>query len=420
MTKNSNKVWLVVGVLFFFAFNGTSETLDDKEPESVMDYYLLLPLKFLPYLTTDSRSDREKAVRMKSLDGRLMKAGLMSDEVTTTLVLFKRSDGSDLVAVENRSCPAGCTSRLNLLSYTQHQWVDVTHDLLPPIDDATIQSLLQKVYRNSNDPGRRSQLIYTLQKSGASIDVNEYWSGMVLGQLEWANDAFTFKPQEAAGGNDTVLASTDNAAGDRLQIIGLDPESPATLPLNGHFRIKIAYQLKSAKYCYIGVKPVVLDERLPDDFTGGLMHYKPGSGVTTGYIGFNNQAHLELIRIAMLDEQKSPILTLNYNVDANWIGTLDCPKFYVECFPNADSSSSVLACMVYPSGLRPQQEPSYHWKLSNGLIASGQGTRRITVNLNGAEATTMNAEVQVGNLPASCERRSSTTLSISSFVKPKG
>src|SRR5258705_1614156 len=69
MTKNSNKVWLVVGVLVFFAFTGTSQTLDDREPKSVIEYYLLLPLKFLPYLPTDSRSEREKAVRMKSLDG---------------------------------------------------------------------------------------------------------------------------------------------------------------------------------------------------------------------------------------------------------------------------------------------------------------------------------------------------------------
>jgi hypothetical protein len=36
------------------------------------------------------------------------------------------------------------------------------------------------------------------------------------------------------------------------------------------------------------------------------------------------------------------------------------------------------------------------------------------------EAATVNAEVQIGNLPASCERSPSTTLSISSTIKPKG
>ena len=94
-----------------------------------------------------------------------------------------------------------------------------------------------------NEPGRQSQLIYTLRKHGPSIEVNEHWSGMVLGEYEWANDAFIFKSEEAAGSNYRVLAETDNPEGDRLQIIGIDPEPPASLPLNGHLRIRIAYHL---------------------------------------------------------------------------------------------------------------------------------------------------------------------------------
>ena len=158
--------------------------------------------------------------------------------------------------------------------------------------------------------------------------------------------------------------------------------------------------------------PVVVEQRLPDDFTSGSMRYKPGSGVTTVYFGFNNEAHVELLKVTMADEQRKPILTLNYPVDANWKGRRECPTFHVECFPNTDSSGAPLACMVYPSGVLPGQELTYQWNLSTGTIASGQGTRRITVNLIGIEAETIKAELEIGGLPLSCERKASFTGSI--------
>ena len=362
MKWNSNKPWLVVVVLFLLSGSSLAQVPDDRRPKSILDYYFLLPQKYLAYLTADSRSVREAAIQIKDLDGGFLKAGLATDEVSTALALFKKSDGSDLIAVENRSCPAACSSSLNLLSYANDQWSNATQELLPAIDESKIQALLQRQYMSRpNEPIRQSQLIYTLRKQGETIEVYEHWSGMVLGEFEWANDAFTFKSEEAVSSSFRVLAATDNPQGDRLQIISVDPESPASLPLNGHLRIKIAYQLKSTKYCFISARPVVVEERLPDDFTSGSMRYKPGSGVTTVFFGFNNQAHVELLKVTMADEQRKPILTLTYPVDANWKGKRDCPTFHVECFPNTDSSRAPLACMVYPSGVLPGQELTYHW-----------------------------------------------------------
>src|ERR1051325_983978 len=416
MSWNSSKPWLAMLVLFLLTGSSLAQVPDDRRPKSILDYYFLLPHKYLAYLTADSRPVREAAIQIKDLDGGFLKSGLATDEVSTALALFRKSDGSDLIAVENRSCPSACSSSLNLLSYANDQWADVTHDLLPAIDASKIQALLQRQYMSRpNEPMRQSHLIYTLRKHGESIEVNEHWSGMVLGEFEWANDAFIFKPQEAVDSNYRVLAATDNPEGDRLQIIGVDPESPASLPLNGHLRIRIAYQLKSTKHCFIWATPVVVEERLPDEFTSGSMRYKPGAGVTTVWFGFNNQAHLDLLRVTMADEQRKPILTLTYPIDANWKGKRECPTFHVECFPNTNSSSAALACMVYPSGVLPGQEFTYQWNVSNGSITSGQGTRRITVNLIGAEAETIKAELEIGNLPLSCERKVSFTGSI----KPK-
>ena len=412
MSWNSSKPWLAMLVLFLLTGSSLPQVRDDRRPKSVLDYYFLLPHKYLPYLTADSRPVREAAIQAKDLDGGFLKSGLGTDEVSTALALFRKSDGSDLIAVENRSCPGPCSSSLNLLLYANDQWTDVTHDLLPAIDGGRIQALIQRQYLSRPNEQMRQSLIYTLRKNGGSIEVNEHWSGMVLGEFEWVNDAFIFKSEDAGGSNYRVLGAIDNPEGDRLQIIGVDPD-PASLPLNGHLRIRIAYQLKSGKSCFIWATPIVLDGR-PDDFTSGSMRYKPGSGVTTVWFGFNNQAHIDLVRVTMADEQRKPILTLTYPIDANWKGKRECPTFHVECFPNTDSSVAPLACMVYPSGVLPGQEFTYQWNVSTGSIASGQGTRRITVNLIGTEAETIKAELEIGNLPLTCERKASFTGSIKS------
>jgi len=86
-------------------------------------------------------------------------------------------------------------------------------------------------------------------------------------------------------------------------------------------------------------------------------------------------------------------------------------------FPDIDYSGAVVACMVYPNGLSPGQELSYKWTLSNGVIASGQGTRRIVVSPPNNEAGTLKAEVEVGNLDSTCEKNASYVMPIGSPVK---
>lgn len=409
MSWNSRKPLLAMLVLFMLTGSSLAQVSDDRTPKSILDYYFLLPHKHLAYLKADSRSVREAAIKIKDLDGGFLKSGLEADEVYTSLALLKKSDGSDLIAVENRSCPSGCSSNVKLLLYAYNQWTDVTHDLLPAIDEGKIDALMQGKYvMPSKERMGPSKFIYTLRKNG-TIEVNEHWTGMVLGEFEWVNDAFVFKPEEAVRSNYRVLAETDNPQGDRLQIIGIDPEPPATLPLDGHLRIRIAYNLKSGKHGFIWATPVVLEQRLPDTFTSGSMPYKPGSGVTTVYLGFNNEAHLNLLRVTMVDDQRKPILTLTYPIDANWKGKRACPVFRLNCFPDRNSSGASLACMVYPSGVLPGQEFTYQWSVSAASIVTGQGTRRITLIPSRAETEEFKVELDIGNLPGNCERKASFT-----------
>jgi len=124
MRWNLSKPRLAVLVLFLLMGSSLAQMPGGRRPKSILDYYFLLPPKYLPYLTADSRPAREAAIEISDLDGGFLKSGLATDEVSTALALFKKSDGSDLIAVENRACPAACSSSLNLLLYGNDQWVE--------------------------------------------------------------------------------------------------------------------------------------------------------------------------------------------------------------------------------------------------------------------------------------------------------
>jgi hypothetical protein len=282
--------------------------------------------------------------------------------------------------------------------------VDVTAGRLPVIDDITLRGILNKQLTSKDGaaPDFTPSLLYTLPRGGTAIRVSEHWSGMTVGQLAWEGGKFVFEPAgspELADGQD-VLASASNTSGDRIQIVGLNPEPPAKLPLKGHLRVSVAYELKSARACFIWVRPVVAERRLPDHFTSGSMLHKRGSGVATGYFGFNNQAHVDQLEVVMADERHKKLLTLTYDVGADWEGVRECPTLRVSCFSSAPDSAVPVGCTVYPSGLSPGQHLTYYWTISNGNIIAGHGTHHIKIDTGGEERVT--ATVEVGGLGAGC------------------
>jgi hypothetical protein len=402
-------------VVVMMMVTALSSFIAQPKPMTVLDYYLALPQKYLKYAGGDSAKERSAALYVKDVETGYLQARQPNGEFYSAVALFKRSDGSDLLAVENRECAAGCNEEFYLLDYEDGQWIDVTAKTLPAMKPEEFSGALQKQFKARD--GFEPRIMHRLSSKDATIDVSEYWSGVNLGRLEWINGGFVFKPSvaQAASVGRNVLASVSNPEGDWLAIIEVGPESPARLPLKGRLNVRIAYQLRSARACRIWARPVVLEERLPDEFTHGSMLYLQGSGELTTWFGFDNQAHLQQFKVVMADEQKKNLLTLNYNVDARWEGVLDCPTFRVECFPNDFSSpNSPLACMVYPSGVHPEQTFDYKWSISAGTITSGQGTRRIILNTNGIEPQNVTAEVLVSIPLGKCVTNASYTVPLGS------
>jgi hypothetical protein len=375
---------------------------------NILDYYLRMPQQYLKHAGGDGAEARRAALYVNDVEYGYLLAREPDGEFYSALSLFKRADGGDLIAVENRECARGCNEELYLLTYEDGRWKDVTPGMLPAIDEGELRGTLAKQFKTRD--GFQPRIMHRLAGGAAPIEVSEYWSGVGLGRLEWNGGEFVFKRLAAAGAPParTVLASVVNPAGDRLEIIGIEPELPARLPLKGRLNVRVAYELRSARACHIWARPVVLEQRLPDEFTHGSMLYLPGSGELTTWFGFDNQAHLDQLKVTMVDDQGKNLLTVNYSVDANWEGALECPTFRVECFPNDATPDAPLACMVYPSGVRPDgvrpdQKFTYAWTTSKGTITSGQGTRRIILNTDGLNKGDLTARVEVGGLPGKCQ-----------------
>ena len=377
---------------------------------NVLDYYLMMPRKYLKYVGGDSAQARQAALYVSDVENGYLQAREPNGEIYSAVALYRRPDASDLIAVENRECEnGGCMEEFYLLAYTEGEWVDVTAKMLPALSDEEVLGGLVQRFK----PGEsfRPRLLHRLSGGGASIDVSEYWSGIALGELQWVSGEFKFKPflNASAHASRNVLASVGNAEGDRLEIISIEPELSNRLPLKGRLQVKVAYQLRSAQACRIWARPVVLEERLPDEFTHGSMLYLQGTGVLTTWFGFDNQAHLQQFKVEMVDEKKKSLLTLSYNLDARWEGALPCPTFHVECFRNDHDRNVPLACMAYPSGVLPGQKFDYKWDISAGTITSGQGTRRIILNTDGVQTEGLTATLEVGGLSGKCTNKVSYT-----------
>lgn len=397
--------------------------LASQKPRTILDYYLLMPHRYLQLQGVDSRAARESAISIKDVENEYLQIRQQPGEVHTALTLFKRPEGADILGVETRSCIRGCSSKLTFLLYKNDRWVDITSESMPVIDDVTVRAILNNriTSRQENLADFHPRLLYNVPRGGSAISVIEHWSGMEVGQLEWERDRFVFKGSASPEVNETqtVLASVSNEAGDRLQLIGFNPEPPARLSLKQHLRVRVAYELKSAPACLIWVRPVITEIRLPDHFNSGSMFHSKGYGLTTRYFGFNNQAHIDQFKVVMADEQHKELLSLTYNLSADWEGAMECPSLRISCFSKGRSSAVPIGCTVYPSGLQPGQYLTYNWAISSGKILSGHGTHHIRIDTDGAENVT--ATVEVGGLGGTCVSNASfasTPATVGRLSKP--
>jgi hypothetical protein len=90
-----------------------------------------------------------------------------------------------------------------------------------------------------------------------------------------------------------------------------------------------------------------------------------------------------------------------------------CPTVSVTCPDTVYLGGDVLSFVVNVTGGDPNVTPTYNWTVSNGSIASGQGTVAIRLDLGEVtDNSTVTATVDVGGYDRECSTSSSCTASV--------
>jgi len=93
-----------------------------------------------------------------------------------------------------------------------------------------------------------------------------------------------------------------------------------------------------------------------------------------------------------------------------------CPTITVDCPTSAVQPGTAATVTVNLSGGAPGLTPTYNWSVSDGTIASGQGTPSISIDTTGQDGKNITATVEIGGLPPECQRTASCSFSV---VKPE-
>lgn len=88
---------------------------------------------------------------------------------------------------------------------------------------------------------------------------------------------------------------------------------------------------------------------------------------------------------------------------------MPCPTISVSC-PDTFESKESITFEATVSGGDVEMIPTYEWSLTKGKIISGQGTRKITVDVSGLSSESVTATVSVGGAHPLCATVASCTI----------
>lgn len=144
--------------------------------ETMMDYYLNMPLVYLPNLSSERK---ETDVMIQDEENYYLTASILSQvtNVPVTMTLFLRDEESPLTVVEYRNTMD--EGRLFFLEYVDGAWVDQTEYYLPEIDWTYLADYFE---------GDLDDLVFTLPRYGTEITARG--NGVELFTLNWKKGRF--------------------------------------------------------------------------------------------------------------------------------------------------------------------------------------------------------------------------------------
>jgi len=133
---------LLLLIISIFAFSAISFA----QPKTVTDFFLAMPANDnFPFYQSSETTTKEKLseFRKKMIRVEDIKNGYLKLEGGWNgygeIALFKKTDGSYLIADMRADCEEGCEGFLNLYSYKNGNWKDVGYDLLPKYGEIAME-----------------------------------------------------------------------------------------------------------------------------------------------------------------------------------------------------------------------------------------------------------------------------------------
>lgn len=146
--------------------------------EDMMDYYLNLPLEYLPdFFAWEERKEEDVLIQDEENYYLMAQSTYEYSNGPVVLALFLRQDQGPLLALEFRNQKN--EEELYFLEYLEGQWIDRTEDYMPEIDWTYLQDYFE---------GEKEQLSFTLPRYGTEIGAR--FAETELFRLNWKKDHF--------------------------------------------------------------------------------------------------------------------------------------------------------------------------------------------------------------------------------------
>ncbi len=154
------------------------------QPKTVTDYFLAMPdTEDFPYYRSAETTTKAALIKFRKslIEVEDIKNGYLKLKGTwngyAEIALFKKTDGSYLIANLRADCEEGCEGFLSLYSYKNAKWTDVGFDILPRYGDIASEFNKKrpkgaKVVNVAGDDTEGFSFTYDLPKVGKSIKVS--------------------------------------------------------------------------------------------------------------------------------------------------------------------------------------------------------------------------------------------------------
>jgi hypothetical protein len=180
---------LIFAVALIAAAQGKQKN-KTSAPQTVTDFYLLLPAKYFPFF--DRVKNRRDLIESENIEtGYLNFVGNRAAmPLDNEMLLLKRTSGTSILAIAYTDCFAGnCEAVLRFAEYENGRWSEV--DAAPKFDPSAIREIYRR--KTGQTAKEKPYILYSLSPTDKSLTVKISGEREVeIYKLQWDGNTYGF------------------------------------------------------------------------------------------------------------------------------------------------------------------------------------------------------------------------------------